>query len=667
VIDVVADINSNGITFAIEDLSKPSKLLNLEEYNQIYKNLFLTDAGLSRLDNVDFQYDIVAKSDSPDSLINYGYHSFFNGMYAAYADHRPFVLSPDMIWLLISQGFSRHVAANSEKLRHHFVKFQGKTTLTVTTNEDLLNNPDYDWNGLFRQFTDQIAEHTGNDLINMLTADFSTTTSVEKIASEITIMEMMKPYFEYVVFYAVCGIPEITLLGNTEDWQKVLDKTKMLSKYDLSWWTDEIIPLLKEFVKASQGKVDKSFWQNMFKYHSQKKYGAPNIIDGWIIKFFPYDKYGKRHNLKELIERNSLPQEIIKADLKYVRTDNLGNIIDEIPLELWAGFIGLEQNKETFALTPKISWMIKKKDITHEGFKAKLASENNFNFPLHIRVKDFPSQLLAATEIKNIVIDFTDRITIPDEFAKVKIEGMTLNGKISQKEIEHIVALFPSATIKINDKYVNNEPEKELESYYSSVNDLQYKQMADSILKSKMDSVSMKSIAYSFTRKGFYKPFIKNDDTIIASKQAVYFDVYYCLKNHCGQEYGYKFEKGGWTSASFLNFTFDEYSNIVREPDYDFIKKIILPYDTCYMSLKEAQKIAKNNIQGKSRATYSAYLLNDYSKGRVVWNIKREKGFMSGTVEEIEIDTATGNVLDKTSYAFEKKFLEALLNFIDIY
>ncbi len=24
----------------------------------------------------------------------------------------------------------------------------------------------------------------------------------------------------------------------------------------------------------------------MFKYHSQEKYGAPNMIDGWIVKFF---------------------------------------------------------------------------------------------------------------------------------------------------------------------------------------------------------------------------------------------------------------------------------------------------------------------------------------------------------------------------------------------
>ncbi|MCI5212341.1 MAG: DUF4419 domain-containing protein, partial [Candidatus Electrothrix sp. ATG2] len=30
-------------------------------------------------------------------------------------------MSPDMFWLLICQGFARHVNANSEELRHRFV------------------------------------------------------------------------------------------------------------------------------------------------------------------------------------------------------------------------------------------------------------------------------------------------------------------------------------------------------------------------------------------------------------------------------------------------------------------------------------------------------------------------------------------------------------------
>ncbi len=172
-----------------------------------------------------------------------------------------------MIWLLISQGFARHVNENSEKLRPYFVKFSEKTPLGVITKHPMLTAPDTIWEKLFPKFINPIREYTGKGLMNVLSADFSTTTITEQVAFQITIMEAVKSYFEYQVFGIMCGIPQITLLGTTEDWQKIQSKVRKLAKYDLSWWTDELEPLLNEFVNASQGKVNKEFWRDMFKLH----------------------------------------------------------------------------------------------------------------------------------------------------------------------------------------------------------------------------------------------------------------------------------------------------------------------------------------------------------------------------------------------------------------
>ena len=451
----------NGITFQIEELSKPEQHLFMRPSNDIYEWLILSDVNMYPFqiekEGIDFPFNIVAKSQLPDSIVHFGYHSFFNGMYQAYADHRPFVLSPDMIWLLISQGFARHVNANPEKLRDHFVDFSGKISLVVATDEITLDNPNSPWEKVFPEFTKQIAKHTGDEIINLLSSDFTTTTSVEKIASEITIMEAMKPYFEFIVTRIICGIPEITLQGTPEDWQKILDKTKRLGKYDLTWWTKELEPILKEFVEASQGKIDKKFWQNMFKYHSQEKYGAPNIIDGWIVKFFPYDKDGRRNDLKKLEGTGgNLPEEIVKVDLKYI------DIETEVttPLELWAGFIGLEQNRGNFALTPKIGWMIRKKDVGNIGLTEKLKSDSKqsgYGRGISIRVKEFPEELLSLIEAEDIEIQFLDKITIPDEFAKVKVKNLKLSGKIEEAEIERIIRMFPNSRITINGELVNGE------------------------------------------------------------------------------------------------------------------------------------------------------------------------------------------------------------------
>jgi hypothetical protein len=43
-------------------------------------------------------------------------HPFIEAVHRAFADHYPLVLSPQAIWLLIAQGFSSHVNANSEAI-----------------------------------------------------------------------------------------------------------------------------------------------------------------------------------------------------------------------------------------------------------------------------------------------------------------------------------------------------------------------------------------------------------------------------------------------------------------------------------------------------------------------------------------------------------------------
>ena len=442
------------ITFKIEKLSTPKNFLYLQSYDDIYKRLIMSETEVFSKE-VEKQeknppFNIIAKSEAPDSLVSYRYHSFFQGMYQAYADHRPFVLSPDMIWLLISQGFARHINANQEAMRDYIVDFSGKQSLIVKTDKQL-EDPTLSWNEIFPQFTEQIKKQVGNSLVETLTCNFSTTTPLEKIASEITIMESVKPYFEFIVIRIVCGIPEITLEGTPEDWEKVLSKAKSLKGYKLEWWISELEPLLEEFVKASKGEINKGFWRNMFKYHSQEKYGAPNMIDGWIVKFFPYDKKGQRNNLKQLEGTDSLPDEIVKVDLKYQEVYN--NTVTEPPLELWAGFVGLELNKRNFALRPQISWMIRKKDLTNNKVKNKLMADaqgTGFGRGISIRVKEFPSVLLELTEIKKLEIRFINQIDIPDEISKIKIEHLELFGKISKEGIERIKRLLPDSDIKIN-------------------------------------------------------------------------------------------------------------------------------------------------------------------------------------------------------------------------
>lgn len=179
----ISTFAQNGTTFKVENLSKPEKLLFIKSYEDIYKGLILSDLKIYPYEikekNINVPFNIIAKSEAPDSLVNYNYNSFFYGMYQAYANHRPFVLSPDMIWLLINQGFARHVNANQESMRDFFVDFSGKQSLIVKANKKL-EDPTLSWEEIFPQFTNQISKHTGSNLVETLTCNFSTTTSLER-------------------------------------------------------------------------------------------------------------------------------------------------------------------------------------------------------------------------------------------------------------------------------------------------------------------------------------------------------------------------------------------------------------------------------------------------------------------------------------------------------
>lgn len=483
-----------GQRIFIEELSKPTQTLFTQTPRQIYEEMILDHLHLSRND-IEKQGDtsdlgIVAMGDAPKQLVNFGTHSFLQGMYRAYAEHRPFVLSPDMIWLLISQGFAIHVDSHAEELRSQIVDHSGKTSLIIMDNRIRIDDPDAPWEELFPQFADSMRAYTKNGIIDLLTADFSTTTPTSRIASQITVMKAMENYFEYIYIYAVCGIPEVTLLGTPEDWQKILDKTRQLARYNLSWWVDEMVPVLENIVETSKGKIDRDFWRSMFKIHDTGPIGCSpssangkRYFDGWIVKFFPYDNEGNRNDLHQIEDRIELPDEIVKTDLKYQIILPNGAILT-IPLELWAGFNGLEQDPATFALTPTIGWMIRKKEQDQKMVQQMLSDPNQGE--ISIRVKHFPNELLSVPAISSLSLTFIDKIEIPDELAQIKISDLSLYGQISSQEKKRLIQLFANTNTRLQinqdkDFYYKGQHITKIGELLPS-NNPKFRHLADSLL-----------------------------------------------------------------------------------------------------------------------------------------------------------------------------------------
>jgi hypothetical protein len=423
-------IGQTSSTYEIESLSKPDKILYETPSNQVFKFL---------------KADIEKNSQLPDSIVTYGEHPFLTGILTAYKEHRPFVISPDIFWLLISQGFARHISNNAKEFRKDIVNFDNKKTLIVISNDIELGNKNSNWEAVFPQFTNQINDYTGKELTNILTADFTTTTQTSKIVSEITVMETVKEYFNYKVIMIGCGIPKITIEGTIEDWEKVLEKTKYISRYKLRWWTNELEPILKQIIETKKGNFNKKFWMNMVKSHTEKKYGSPTTINGWIVKFFPYTKEGKKTDLKPISKINNLASELVKVP--FILEDAVNK--KTYKMEFWAGFIGLSQNKEDYTLKPEIGWAINNKN-KYKPQNSEFKYDTEIDDLSISNIETIPNDIYSLQKIDNLHLKFLKSINISDELTKITIDNMDLNGQITSEGIQRIKNLFPNTKLKIN-------------------------------------------------------------------------------------------------------------------------------------------------------------------------------------------------------------------------
>lgn len=420
-------------TFVVdENLPAPQKDMGMQSGDLIAKQW-------ARENNIK---NPIAYSFKNDNFCNLGHDNFFRFMVEAYADHRPIALSPDIIWNLIAQGFCQHVNNNPEALRDRIVYHEkGKIKLTITTNEEL-HSPNVKWYELLDAFDKQIAESTKNNLADVMRADFSTTDKTARIVSQMTLMSSVKAFFDYSVIYISCGIPNITIEGTPDDWEKVLNKTLQLRKYDLDWWVDDLVPILNEFINASKGNINKVFWQNIVKKDRPEKFvgggcswDRPTELDGWFLKFMPYDKKGKRTPQKVTYNYKDMPSQVINVDFMYKNLETNTTT----PMEMLCGFVGIEVDSTTNAMRPKLGWMVCEKD-------KQLEIESLTKYP--VILTEIPDVLQNIEYEPSICLVLKNNdIKLPEWFGNLKVDRIRLQMKKNDMIKEELEKMFPDRII----------------------------------------------------------------------------------------------------------------------------------------------------------------------------------------------------------------------------
>ncbi|MEL6655086.1 MAG: DUF4419 domain-containing protein [Bacteroidota bacterium] len=431
--------NKTSITFEVEDVSLATELLPIVK----------TEELIARLGN-----QVTTSSNLPKSLVDFGRHTFIAGLYQAYSDHRPFTISPEMIWILIQQGISMHLYHNVSALTRYYPELIERKELIVNKEAENIDNED--WKEIIEQFRTQVQDYLDPDFVETFRVDFSNSTEDEIVVGDLMLMDAMQPYFKYIVNISICGIPKITVEGSASDWDKILSKLDYFKSLELDWWFKDLEPIIKEIRDTANGKRNLAFWRNIFKVHTKETYGKPKVIDGWITCFYPYDKKGKRILNEELTELtvekifDTLPSDLKTIPFKIQITGLNRTILKEYSMEFTAGFIGLRQSDD-FTLRPELGWFIgAETDKTPKPSPyAGLDNDSREYYSL----EKFPEELLDGKEYGLLILHFKNDINYPEEIADIKATSLMLTGGVREGLIEDLRAKFGSRKANIGLNY----------------------------------------------------------------------------------------------------------------------------------------------------------------------------------------------------------------------
>lgn len=445
-----------SITFEVDENLPAPKKTEIDKY-RVRPGSEIAQSILSRYEIPKGKEGIIATSFQDEKITSEGPDVLFQAMLNAYANHRPLVLSPDMIWLVISQGFSHYVNEHAEELRDKLVSHDGKVDLVVQSGQDLLNAKNVDWDGIFNQFEQQIKDNTKGDVAKTITADFTTTGRTERIASQITLMNAVKEYFRYVVGYTVCGIPSITLQGTVTDWEKVLKKTQALEQYGMGWWTKQLEPILQEFVNAAKGHPNSKFWKDIVMQDRPDRlrgggcniYERPTNLDGWFLKLFP--DVEKKTVPLAVPHNQNMKSEQVRVPFKYIIEDQQRKVLKTYDMEMIAGFVGVEEDKQTYALTPKMGWVVRRGNEEEDAI-AKITNITRQDYYI-LPAEEVMPILQKIKHAEYLQLSFKGKVELPDWMDDMQIDHFTIYNDITADEEKALKKRFPKMEIKREKHY----------------------------------------------------------------------------------------------------------------------------------------------------------------------------------------------------------------------
>ncbi|WP_196949551.1 DUF4419 domain-containing protein [Kitasatospora sp. SUK 42] len=287
--------------------------------------------------------------------------------HAAFAEHLPLSLSPDVLWYAVVHEVAVHVRMYPPRYRALFCAADRSSMITV--RDDSLAGADPDWTRSVHLVREPLAAALGAEVVDLFRPAFSTTTPEDASAALVALMDVVSPYYDFR-WETRCGIPRIRLEGTAEDWALLAAGVGELARrFDwLAPWFAELRPVVDEIAAtAAGGPVNEVFWRSLFKWQSMS--GGPRVT-GWLTAFFAHTQtpdgprlrqaFGwreaaSREYHRDAFEVNDFPSHVSKVPFVW---EFLGT---ERPMLLVGGVLGIERDGEF--LRPRLGSAVLEKGV----------------------------------------------------------------------------------------------------------------------------------------------------------------------------------------------------------------------------------------------------------------------------------------------------------------
>lgn len=270
---------------------KPAKTL-FEEFARYAEGRPTKSAAATGRRNVESRTSTLG-SDEAVYCMSHCDCGMFTSVLTAYNNHWNLRTSPEDWWFCVTRRVAIAVDKNSKKdaVRKMFVDHDGKKTLQVNVPSSTIYGIDYNW--FFNEMSKKISENVKvPEYVDAVTADFSVTSPVQKIVSQITLMSSLQEFFEFKCML-LCGIPSVEMIGSEEDWLKLQSKLKVLRtllepvENDIGltaeWWS-LVENAFCKLLATYRGEPDKDWWSRIV---TKTPFGSGGqcSFGGWIIRF----------------------------------------------------------------------------------------------------------------------------------------------------------------------------------------------------------------------------------------------------------------------------------------------------------------------------------------------------------------------------------------------